>query len=1140
MLSYVVIASTRGEELDPEWIERVAIPDVDQLPFRPDQYLTWTNRSRSVHLSGWQAFAEIGAIGTPWFIDGSRLTAFSGIPIRPGAGWTPGRSWAEQLAAMMTGHDVVSSVRELAGTFTAVSLDRERGGSVVPDSSSTGLLYHAEMNGVVVVSNQASLVARAITPAGSSPARDWSGPGWLFLAPQPFSRETGYAGVRVMARGEYLEIDSTGRASVRRGEEPHGRAFDSADLPLDWIDRVDRIACDLGAVVRSLASTPFAHKEVRLDGSPVSRMLLASILHEGLGEQFTLRLAAGGERNIVQSVAEAADISVICDEDEPETSGAFERRMKLQAFQTGGCLATADWSSELLASNSLLLAGGVRDGLTPGPFANAMSLVDRLGLSSRWNPLAPEVQDHYRELLLESDAPADEAPVLEGFRRRMGPYSEVFAAPRVDPLALCGVWRLLGGSPALETDLKRLAVDVTKRLHPELAAVPFFDSRERSPRHAREAGQSLVERHGALLESFLLDQANSIQELVQVTAMERLLRGNDPFAQNDQVLLGAFTAALWLGGHDQKSTIDRPWKERIRTEPVELDLAVDELDPISILRQLERIDPIAWSETIVAASPGPPLTDEARVLAIIPHHHGERWLADCIEALLEQTRPLQGIVVIDDASDPAPTEIVERYPSVTLLQAGEPSGPYRLIDQVMMSTDYDAFLLQDADDFSATDRLELLLAEAVRTGAEMVGSQGLRILVDEGEVVTYSNPQNASAALEKRPAGNPMHHPACLISRDLVVRIGGFCTGLRFSGDTEFLRRAGHVADLRNIPQFCYMYRTHGSSLTGSTTTGLDAPIRRNLWRLQHDRAERNAARRAAGLPPLLMPMAISSPVELTHLSGPALTGSDGTSWPNNGSGARSLATAIVSIAESERPTPGDTGTPRPVFVIGAPRSGISMLTTCLGQHSNLTQILDPEWLPGIAESLQRHYEEGLLPRVTSHLAMTGIEPEDFIAHLGASLNSLLLHGPDPDVTPPVPEWDAIVAGPLSRSRRQARRWVAGSSELTDGGFGLFRLFPHARFIHIVRNPDEVVASLSDPDGKRLYRSHYVAMEPDRAYEIWMERVEAAYQLERALGAEYVQRVDRQALFSDPEGTLRRCLAFIEEPFERACLRPLV
>src|SRR5690554_6246010 len=98
MLSYVVIASTRGEELDPEWIERVAIPDVDQLPFRPDQYLTWTNRSRSVHLSGWQAFAEIGAIGTPWFIDGSRLTAFSGIPIRPGAGWTPGRSWAEQLA----------------------------------------------------------------------------------------------------------------------------------------------------------------------------------------------------------------------------------------------------------------------------------------------------------------------------------------------------------------------------------------------------------------------------------------------------------------------------------------------------------------------------------------------------------------------------------------------------------------------------------------------------------------------------------------------------------------------------------------------------------------------------------------------------------------------------------------------------------------------------------------------------------------------------------------------------------------------------------------------------------------------------------------------------------------------------------
>jgi glycosyltransferase involved in cell wall biosynthesis len=267
------------------------------------------------------------------------------------------------------------------------------------------------------------------------------------------------------------------------------------------------------------------------------------------------------------------------------------------------------------------------------------------------------------------------------------------------------------------------------------------------------------------------------------------------------------------------------------------------------------------------------LTTSSAVLAIVPHYQCERWLGDCLDALTRQTRPLDGIVVVDDGSGAPPLDIVQHFPHVTLLASAENVGPYRLTQSVIGQTGYDAYLMQDADDWSAPDRLELLLTAAERSGAELLGCQGYRVLCREAEVVPLTYPLDVNAALRALPTWYALLHPTSLVARELVERIGGYATGLKFGGDLEFLHRAAHVARVVNIPQFAYFKRVWAGALTSRPDTGLASAPRRELKRIESARARANAARAASGEPLDLRPLATADPIPLQHLSGPRLRG---------------------------------------------------------------------------------------------------------------------------------------------------------------------------------------------------------------------------------------------------------------------------
>lgn len=262
------------------------------------------------------------------------------------------------------------------------------------------------------------------------------------------------------------------------------------------------------------------------------------------------------------------------------------------------------------------------------------------------------------------------------------------------------------------------------------------------------------------------------------------------------------------------------------------------------------------------------LSFQARILALVPYFNCEPWLEQCLDSLVNQTRPLDAIAVLDDGSAKPPLEIVKRFKKVTLLRSAENVGPYRLLQSVIEQTNFDGYLFQDADDWCTRDRLERLLEEAELTDAEWIGTQELMVL--ENSIFAIRYPVKLDS-LRQSPLSQPFCYASSLISNKFLTRLGGFASGLRFSGDLELVNRALWTDKIRNLDRYCYFRRVRKDSLTTSEATGLGSPARREIGLRIAARKEENKIFVSKGSAPNLEPLTIAKPVVLERLMGPVL-----------------------------------------------------------------------------------------------------------------------------------------------------------------------------------------------------------------------------------------------------------------------------
>lgn len=673
MLTYALIASRSGAPLHWTIPRHAGPPDTPELFYWPERHATWTSASGRVAFVGWQATTDVGRIGSHVHVDGGapagpdprangpdtrangpdpraggpepprrpgmthrdtaaplrarlpgdlpsgELFAFSGHPLPRDRYWDDGESWAVQFARRVAGRDLADAREDFYGTFTAVRAGRDGAATVVADPLGVGLLYLASGADVTVISNRASVAARAAAGVGGRPARSVEAMGWLPFFGYLMGGDTGHEGVDMVPAGAEVSIDPTGRVEVHRPDRP---LWQHPDPDADHDDLVEEAAEDLVNHVRIAAQIPVPLRRLMLSGGKDSRLVLAMMVAAGIADDFEYR--TNGYRHTPDCVIAArlaASIGVELDRRPPAHAEVpapeYARRVRNHVFLTSGMLSA--WSLRAAGRWARRLTfGGMFGELLRSHYAKHHHVdtvadleaffADEIGFDAA-GLLRPEAAAHYRarvwdwveDQLARGVAPAD-VPDVFYLRQRMRTWFGVsqelqeIGAPLVNPLQSLRAVRVAFALGAHRRKIDHLHFELVRRLHPPFATIPFAGDtwhednwRHLTGRvgsrvaagggsHVSAAGFAAMEplerepgsppppprwqwanypRYQPLFEDVVADADNPLFDVIDRDAAAEVVRRQRPLdAQGRVNLFSLLGAALWLSGDEEPARYD--------------------------------------------------------------------------------------------------------------------------------------------------------------------------------------------------------------------------------------------------------------------------------------------------------------------------------------------------------------------------------------------------------------------------------------------------------------------------------------------------------------------------------------------------------------------------------------------------------
>jgi glycosyltransferase involved in cell wall biosynthesis len=207
------------------------------------------------------------------------------------------------------------------------------------------------------------------------------------------------------------------------------------------------------------------------------------------------------------------------------------------------------------------------------------------------------------------------------------------------------------------------------------------------------------------------------------------------------------------------------------------------------------------------------------VSVVMPVYNTERYLAAALKSVLAQSFEDFEFIILDDGSTDSSVHIVQEFAEnddrIRFFPL-EHRGYVSLLRRGLNHCRGEFVARMDSDDISMPDRFEKQV-EYLRANADCVAIGSQIVIIDPyGSRVEKPQHKACHEEIEKEllnGVGWAMVHPAVMMRRDALVKVGGYREDLMVSEDLDLFLRLAEVGKVANLPDVLLQYRQHLQSV---------------------------------------------------------------------------------------------------------------------------------------------------------------------------------------------------------------------------------------------------------------------------------------------------------------------------------------
>ena len=227
------------------------------------------------------------------------------------------------------------------------------------------------------------------------------------------------------------------------------------------------------------------------------------------------------------------------------------------------------------------------------------------------------------------------------------------------------------------------------------------------------------------------------------------------------------------------------------------------------------------------------MTRRPTIAVVMPVYNAERWVAESLRSVLEQTDPPDEVIVVDDGSTDGSVAVIAGFGDRVRLIRQENRGVSGAFDRGIRAATSDYVAPFCADDLSVPERFARQRETLARHPEVDVAFGHLTFF--EGKTGDYARPPfeglvEPAAFLPEMYRLNLVGAPTVVLRRALYLRLGGYRQDIRVEDYEFWLRALSEGARFFYDPHPLAAHRVHATNNSGPSLANAELGLQIHRW----------------------------------------------------------------------------------------------------------------------------------------------------------------------------------------------------------------------------------------------------------------------------------------------------------------------